>query len=181
MAGHRINFLQATEGRVLLDDRDVRLESMASLARTVGYPFQNPDNQFFMDTVTREIGFGLVNYGVVNLKERIANVIMEAGFEPFVSSPPLSLSRGQRQRVVVASILAMEPSVLVLDEPTNRPEPGPSQSPPQPPHLSPEDLVHAGAPFALSRDDSTKKVSEKKDQRSPKDFRVTSGLTAPTW
>ncbi|WP_052292249.1 ATP-binding cassette domain-containing protein [Methanosphaerula palustris] len=78
---------------------------MASLARTVGYPFQNPDNQLFMDTVTREIGFGLVNYGVVNLKERIANVIMEAGFEPFASSPPLSLSRGQRQRDPVRSLL----------------------------------------------------------------------------
>lgn len=118
MAGHLIGFLRATEGRVLLDDRDACNEPVATLARTVGYLFQNPDNQLFMDTVTREIGFGLANYGVADPEERIANALQKTGLEPYATRPPQSLSRGQRQRVAVASILAMKPSVLVLDEPT---------------------------------------------------------------
>ena len=118
LVGHLIGFLRATSGKVLVGEEDTAGLTVASLARRVGYLFQNPDHQLFMDTVAREIGFGLRNYGVDDPDGRAARAMEQAGLAPFAARPPQSLSRGQRQRVAVASILAMEPQILVLDEPT---------------------------------------------------------------
>ncbi len=118
LAAHLIGFLRPTRGRVLVGDRDAAEESVPALARRTGYLFQNPDHQLFMDTVAREIGFGLANYGITNAGERVARAMEQHGLSTFAGRPPQSLSRGQRQRVAVASILTMEPDVLILDEPT---------------------------------------------------------------
>ncbi|HOT95203.1 MAG TPA: energy-coupling factor transporter ATPase [Methanoregulaceae archaeon] len=118
IAGHLIGFLRATNGRVLVDGEDAGTRTVAHLARRIGYLFQNPDNQLFMDSVSREIGFGLVNYGISDVEGRVRRAMEHHGLVEFASRPPQSLSRGQRQRVAVASILAMEPGILVLDEPT---------------------------------------------------------------
>jgi energy-coupling factor transport system ATP-binding protein len=118
IAGHLIGFLQATEGRVLVGGCDARELTVSKLAHRVGYLFQNPDNQLFMDSVKREIGFGLTNYGAEDVEGRVDRAMAHHGLTPFATRPPQSLSRGQRQRVAVASIMAMEPTVLVLDEPT---------------------------------------------------------------
>ena len=118
IAAHLIGFLQATHGRVLICGGDAAGQKVSQLARRIGYLFQNPDNQLFMDSVAREIGFGLANYRIDNVTGRVSRAMEHHGLTPFASRPPQSLSRGQRQRVAVASILAMEPNVLVLDEPT---------------------------------------------------------------
>ena len=117
-AGHLIGFLRPTTGTVRIDGKNAADMPIAALARHVGYLFQNPDNQLFMDTVAREIGFGLNNYGVDDVDGRVSRAMERAGLTAFADRPPQAVSRGQRQRVAVASILAMEPAVLVLDEPT---------------------------------------------------------------
>lgn len=117
-AGHLIGFLRPTGGTVRVGGEDASEMTITALARRVGYLFQNPDNQLFMDTVAREIGFGLRNYGVDDIDGRVARAMAHAGLTAFAARPPQAISRGQRQRVAVASILAMEPRFLVLDEPT---------------------------------------------------------------
>jgi energy-coupling factor transport system ATP-binding protein len=118
LAGHLIGFLKADGGDVLIAGRDVSRFPVAELARSVGYLFQNPDHQLFMDSVAREIAFGLVNTGMDDRERRTTEAMDRLGLRHFAERPPQSLSRGQRQRVAVASILAMEPAILVLDEPT---------------------------------------------------------------
>jgi energy-coupling factor transport system ATP-binding protein len=103
---------------VLVGGKDAAGMPVPALARRAGYLFQNPDHQLFMDTVAREVGFGPANYGVDDVEGRVARAMDRHGLSAFATRPPQSLSRGQRQRVAVASILAMEPPVLVLDEPT---------------------------------------------------------------
>ena len=93
---------------------------VATLAQSVGYLFQNPDNQIFTDSVTQELKFGLENIklrGTV-VEERVNRAISMMELVEFRDRHPHSLSRGQRQRLAVASILAMEPDIIVLDEPT---------------------------------------------------------------
>jgi len=118
LAGHLIGFLRATAGTVRVEDEDAAGQPVSVLARRVGYLFQNPDHQLFMDTVAGEVGFGPRNYGIDDVEGRVGRALEQIGLTAFAARPPQSLSRGQRQRVAVASILAMEPRVMILDEPT---------------------------------------------------------------
>lgn len=115
-----IGLLRPDKGRILLDEKDIRNTGVADLAGVVGYLFQNPDYQLFADTVHEEVAFGLKNRSLpssdIELKVNEALEMME--LTEFRERHPHSLSRGQRQRLAVASILAMEPDILVLDEPT---------------------------------------------------------------
>jgi energy-coupling factor transport system ATP-binding protein len=117
---HFNGLLKPTRGRVLVDGRDTTSLPTSELARSVGYVFQNPDHQIFAETVRDEVAFGPRNLGFS--KERIeANmklVLDEMGLSGMEEDMPFQLSRGQRQRLAVASILAMEPSILIIDEPT---------------------------------------------------------------
>jgi len=117
---HFNGLLKPTQGRVLVDGHDTTSLPTSELARSVGYVFQNPDHQIFAETVRDEIAFGPRNLGFS--KERIeANmklVLDEMSLAGMEEEMPFQLSRGQRQRLAVASILAMEPSILIIDEPT---------------------------------------------------------------
>jgi energy-coupling factor transport system ATP-binding protein len=120
LAGHLIGFCRPSSGRILLNGKDTKNYSTAQLSRHVGYLFQNPDSQIFMDTVIEEVRFGLENLGMPEEKiDKLANEALELmELSAYKNRHPHSLSRGQRQRLAVASILALEPDLIVLDEPT---------------------------------------------------------------
>ena len=112
--------IRPTSGRVLVNGADTAVSPVSERARHVGFLFQNPDRQICKNTVREEILFGLKTVrgdeSAEALEERCAKVLEDFGFTG--DEEPFSLSRGQRQRVALASILAVEPEVLILDEPT---------------------------------------------------------------
>jgi len=120
LASHLIGLLRPEKGTISIDGVDISGMPVATLAQKVGYLFQNPDNQIFTDSVIQELGFGLKNIKLRNdvIEERVERAIAMMELSEFRNRHPHSLSRGQRQRLAVASILAMEPDVIVLDEPT---------------------------------------------------------------
>ncbi|RZN36079.1 MAG: ATP-binding cassette domain-containing protein [Methanosarcinales archaeon] len=120
LINHLIGFLKPTSGTIFIDGKDIAGMRVATLAQSVGYLFQNPDNQIFTDSVTQELKFGLENIKIRGtvIEERVNRAISMMELTEFKDRHPHSLSRGQRQRLAVASILAMEPDIIVLDEPT---------------------------------------------------------------
>ena len=112
--------LKPTSGRVLIGGTDTASSSVSERAARVGFLFQNPDRQICKNTVREEILFGLRTVrgqdGEEALQARTDEILKEFSFTG--DEEPYSLSRGQRQRVALASILAVEPEILILDEPT---------------------------------------------------------------
>lgn len=93
---------------------------MNVLARTVGYVFQNPDDQLFHTKVGEEIEYGLKNTGIPKTErtKRVEQVLDDVGLPVTADANPFSFSKGQRQRLAIAAVLAMEPHVICVDEPT---------------------------------------------------------------
>lgn len=109
-----------SSGRVLVDGEDYLKYSIAELGRKIGYAFQNPDYQLFADSVYSEVAFGLRNMGLdeAQVQTRVDNALKTAMLDQYREVHPRILSLGQRQAVAVASILAMQPNAIILDEPT---------------------------------------------------------------
>ena len=112
--------LKPTSGSVVIAGIDTSISTTGKLAHKVGFLFQNPDHQIFMPTVEREISFGPKNLGrsKTEIKQRMAEAAAAVGLTQYLQENPLFLSKGQRQIVAFASVLAMKPEILVLDEPT---------------------------------------------------------------
>lgn len=114
-------------GEVLIDGKDVREWDTGDLAQKVGFVFQNPFTQIsgVKETVFDEIAFGLENLGVeVNvIKQKVQDIISLLGIEYIQHKNPNELSGGQKQRVALASIIVMEPDILIFDEPTSQLDP----------------------------------------------------------
>jgi cobalt/nickel transport system ATP-binding protein len=103
----------------------VRGRDLLEVRRAVGMVFQDPDDQLFMPTVRDDVAFGPANLGLPpdEVALRVRRALAQVGLQDVGDRPPHHLSFGQRRRVAVATVLAMEPSVLVLDEPTSNLDP----------------------------------------------------------
>ena len=110
--------LTPTQGDVLIRGKNTRTSSITELARDVGLVFQNPDHMFFADTVRDEIAFGLKNLAISNGDAVIDAALNEVGLLHTKDLYPRWLSRGERQRLAIACVIAMKPAIMVLDEPT---------------------------------------------------------------
>ncbi|MGI9951635.1 ATP-binding cassette domain-containing protein [Moorellaceae bacterium AZ2] len=117
---HFNGLLKPTSGRLLIAGLDTARAKVAELARKVGFLFQNPDHQIFLPTVADEIAFGPKNLGLKGkeIEARVEEAAAQVGLTDCLDASPLKLGKGQRQRVALASVLAMRPDILVLDEPT---------------------------------------------------------------
>ena len=120
LAKHIVGLLQPTAGRVMLEARDRATLHAAETAREVGYVFQNPDHQISAASVWDEVAFGPRNFGLdaEEVDRRCREVLDAVGLLDARDSDPFLLSKGERQRVAVASVLALRPRLLILDEPT---------------------------------------------------------------
>jgi energy-coupling factor transport system ATP-binding protein len=114
---HFNGLLKPTEGTVKVGDDE---QGSQTLGQSVGYVFQNPDHQIFSDTVSDEVAFGPKIGGLdeQEIKERVREALAAVRLEGRGDEDPFGLTRGERQRVAVASVLAVRPEVLILDEPT---------------------------------------------------------------
>jgi len=117
---HFNGLLKPTKGKVYVYGVDTTTVSVAKLSRRVGYCFQNPDFQLCCRTVKDELEFGPKNLKLPEeeREKRVREIAKTLGFEGRLKEPPFSLSKGERQKLAVGSVLAMEPDVLIVDEPT---------------------------------------------------------------
>lgn len=117
---HFNGLLKPSQGKVLVDGTDTTKTSVAKLARNVGFVFQNPDHQLFSETVEEEIAFALRNFGFKEdvIEKRITWALNLLSLSQYRKTSPFMLSGGERKRVALASVLAWDPRILILDEPT---------------------------------------------------------------
>ncbi|MCC9156435.1 energy-coupling factor ABC transporter ATP-binding protein [Streptomyces parvulus] len=122
---HLNGILTAGAGSVAVAGMPVDKRNMAEIRRRVGIVFQDPDDQLFMPTVREDVAFGPAAAGVKGpeLEACVDRALDLVGMAEFKDRPPHHLSFGQRRRVAVATVLAMEPEILVLDEPSSNLDP----------------------------------------------------------
>jgi energy-coupling factor transport system ATP-binding protein len=117
---HFLKLLSPTKGSVSLKGISLENLSTSELALSIGYVAQNPDNQIFNSTVEKEVSFALTNLGypAKEIKEKTCQALESMGLLEARNLHPLSLSKGDRARVVIAAILSMDPEIIIFDEPT---------------------------------------------------------------
>ncbi|MGA4879306.1 energy-coupling factor ABC transporter ATP-binding protein [Streptomyces lydicamycinicus] len=122
---HLNGILEAGAGSVAVAGLPVAREHLAEIRRRVGIVFQDPDDQLFMPTVREDVAFGPASAGLrgAELDARVTEALTRVGMAEFADRPPHHLSFGQRRRVAVATVLAMRPEILVLDEPSSNLDP----------------------------------------------------------
>ena len=117
---HFNGVLKPTSGKVLIRGESITKENIREVRRTIGLVFQNPDDQIFSPTVEQDVAFGPANMGLDDetVKHRVSESLRIVGLSDYRTRVPHHLSGGEKKRVAIAGIIAMEPQVLVLDEPT---------------------------------------------------------------
>jgi cobalt/nickel transport system ATP-binding protein len=122
---HLNGILTGTAGTVRVGGLPVAKPDLSEIRRRVGIVFQDPDDQLFLPTVAEDVAFGPANLGLTGaaLDERVREALDQVGMGEHAGRPPHHLSFGQRRRVAVATVLAMRPEILVLDEPSSNLDP----------------------------------------------------------
>ncbi len=122
---HLNGILRPSAGTVRVAGLPVEGPHLREVRRQVGLVFQDPDDQLFLSTVADDVAFGPRNLGLRGeaLERRVREALHRVGMADYADRPPHHLSFGQRRRVAVATVLAMHPSVLVLDEPSSNLDP----------------------------------------------------------
>jgi cobalt/nickel transport system ATP-binding protein len=122
---HLNGILRAGSGTVKISGLSVEKANLPEIRRRVGIVFQDPDDQLFMPRVREDVAFGPANLGLRGdaLNDRAMTALEMVGMAEYADRPPHHLSFGQRKRVAVATVLAMEPEILVLDEPSSNLDP----------------------------------------------------------
>lgn len=122
-------YLRPTGGTLRVDGVDVARLRPAERARRVGYVFQNPDHQLFRERVWDDVAFGLQNLGVApgKIEASVEQVLRRLELWDKRELHPFQLSRGDRQRLAIASIIVMRPRILIVDEPTTGQDPARSR------------------------------------------------------
>ena len=122
---HTDGLLLPSSGRVDMGGITVTRKTLPIVRQTVGLVFQDADNQLFMPTVGEDVAFGPANMGLTpeEIDERVTRALRAVGAEALRDSAPCRLSGGQKKSVAIATVLAMEPSILVMDEPTSNLDP----------------------------------------------------------
>ena len=118
---HLNGVLRATVGEVRVRDVPITAATVAEVRRTVGMVFQDPDDQLFMPTVFDDVAFGPINMSIPahEVQSRVEAALARVGASHLASRPPYRLSGGEKRAVAIAGVLAMEPSILVMDEPSD--------------------------------------------------------------
>ena len=117
--------LVADSGQIIVDGQELTEETVWDIRDKIGMVFQNPDNQFVGATVEDDVAFGLENKGLPykEIVSRVQEALSFVGMMDFKDREPARLSGGQKQRVAIAGIIAMRPSILILDEATSMLDP----------------------------------------------------------
>lgn len=115
----------ANDGKITVHDMEMNEANVWDIRRHIGMVFQNPDNQFVGTTVQDDVAFGLENAGIEreDMVERVHNALKKVRMEQFLNQEPHHLSGGQKQRVAIAGVLALRPSIIILDEATSMLDP----------------------------------------------------------
>ena len=122
---HLNGLLAGGVGSVEVAGLAVEKQNFSEIRRRVGVVFQDPDDQLFMPTVRDDVAFGPANMGLTgsDLATRVDEALEQVAMSEYADRPPHHLSFGQRRRVAVATVLAMHPEILVLDEPSSNLDP----------------------------------------------------------
>ena len=109
------------KGQVIVAEQDITSKKTFDMAKYVGLVFQNPENQLFALSIEKDVAFGLENLGMSReeMRKRVDWALKLAGIYDLRERSPHEVSGGQQQRVAIASVLAMQPEIIVLDEPTS--------------------------------------------------------------
>jgi cobalt/nickel transport system ATP-binding protein len=127
LLNHLNGILKPTSGQILFDGTPLKYDakSLLELRKRVGFVFQDPNDQLFAPTVKQDVAFGPLNLGFTT--EKVKFIVDEAlktvGMNEFAEKPPHFLSLGQKKRVALAGVLAMQPEVIIMDEPTSNLDP----------------------------------------------------------
>lgn len=117
--------LEAESGEIYIDGKQLSRETIWEIRSKIGIVFQNPDNQFVGATVEDDVAFGLENQGIPReeMLQRVEKAIKQVGMLEFKDREPSRLSGGQKQRVAIAGIIALRPTIIILDEATSMLDP----------------------------------------------------------
>jgi cobalt/nickel transport system ATP-binding protein len=117
---HLNGVLKPTTGEVRIDDCPICKTNLIKVRRSVGLVFQDPDDQLFMPTVFDDVAFGPINMGLPTheVQAQVAQALATVGASHLANRPPYRLSGGEKRAVAIAGVLAMSPSILVMDEPS---------------------------------------------------------------
>lgn len=122
---HLNGYLSATHGEVRIGEYPVTAKNVKSVRRSVGMVFQDPDDQLFMPTVFDDVAFGPLNLGLeeTEVERKVVQALETVGVPHLKKRPPYKLSGGEKRAVAIATVLAMSPDILVMDEPTSSLDP----------------------------------------------------------